>query len=246
MSRKITQEKSFAILSGRNPQKVKFHIIDYMIKGLFSDLILRWQDISQDHSVRDTGISQVHSVRDAGITPRLFIAALLSQYGSTISANVEKTAELLSAFDATLSEGVLAIQGGKSEKNTSEATRAIQDANRKLVTMTHKLTGIKSTMHYLAESAQVLVKDIAPFHEYIRARLDDWMVPKALSHQTRLDDWLIREKQHPSETAPPSQWINNPNSGKLKQGLKQLGIVKEHLRDQDKLIMVTKSMFQYK
>jgi hypothetical protein len=233
-------EIAFAFLSGRNPNNVNFPIIDHMIQRLFTDLIPRWQDISLDHSGRD-----------AGITPRLFVAALLSQYCSTISPNVENTAEMLLTFDTTLSNAVDEIQEGKAKQKVSEVTLRevtlrIQGANKNLVTMTQKLTGIKSTMHYLAESAQVLVKDITPFHEYIRARLDDWMVPKALHHKTRLDDWLIREKQHHSETAPSSQWVKNPNSRKLKQGLKQLDIVKEHLRDEDKLIMVRNNMFQYK
>jgi hypothetical protein len=196
----------------------------------------QWQDIAKDHLAPD-----------AGITPRLFVGALLSQYGTTVSANVEKTAKLLLDFDTMLSGAVAAIQKGEAEgesdEHICEVTKKIQSANERLVTMTQKLTGIKSTMHFLAESTQVLVKGITPFHEYIDARLDDWMVPVAL---TRLDDHSIREKQPHSETAMSSQLVPNPHSGTLKQSLKQLDIVKEHLRDKDKLIMVRNNMFQYK
>jgi hypothetical protein len=214
-------ENGFAFLSEwRNHKSADFPIVDRMIKELVTVLIPQWQDISLDHSVPD-----------AGITPRLFVAALLSQYGTTISPNVDNTAEMLLDFDIELSSAVDTIHEGKSEEEISKAIKEkLPSANKTLVGMTQSLTGIKSTMHYLAESAQVLVKDITPFHEYIKARLDDWMVPKAL-HQ---------------KTAPSSQWVKNPNSGKLKRGLKQLDIAKEHLRDQDKLIMVRNNMFQYK
>lgn len=235
---KFVKEKGLAFLSGRNPKNVdpKFRIIDDMIKSLLTVRMRQWQDISEDHLPPD-----------AGITPRLFVGALLSQYGTTVSANVEKTAELLLDFDATLSEAVAAIQNGEAEGESDEhickATKEIQLANKSLVTMTQKLTGIKSTMHFLAESAQVLVKGITPFHEYIDARLDDWMDTAA---PTRLDDQSRREKQPHSERAMSSQLVPNSHSGTLKQSLKQLDIVKEHLRDKDKLIMVRNNLFQYK
>jgi hypothetical protein len=141
------------------------------------------------------------------------------------------TTSILSGFDTSLGSVLHAIYEGKSEKEISKLVKEILPSSNKIVVrMTQNLRGIKSTMHYLAESAQVLVKDITPFNEYIRARLDDWMVPKAL-HQ---------------KTAPSSQWVQNPNSGKLNHGLKQLDIAKEHLRDQDTLIMVRNNMFQFK
>jgi hypothetical protein len=191
-----------------------------MIKAIFIVLIPRWQDISLNHSLPN-----------GGITPRLFIAALLSQYGSTISHNVESTTSMLSGFDTSLSSVLDAIYEGKSEEEISKLVKEILPSSSKIVVrITQKLRGVKFTMHYLAESAQVLVKDITPFHEYIRARLDDWMAPEALRQKTALS----------------SQWVKNPNSGKLEHGLKQLDIAKEHLRDQDMLIMVRNNMFQYK
>lgn len=163
-----------------------------------------------------------------------------------ISANVENIAKLLLDFDTMLSGAVAVIRKGEAEgesdEHICEVTKKIQSANERLVTMTQKLTRIKFTMHFLAESTQVLVQGITSFHEYIDARLDDWMVPVAL---TRLDDHSMSEKQPHSETAMSSKFVPNPHSGTLKQSLKQLDIVKEHLLDKDKLIMVRNNMFQY-
>jgi len=42
------------------------------------------------------------------------------------------------------------------------------------------------------------------------------------------------------------EWIVNPNRGDLPEALRQLESFEEKIRDNDKLVMVRKSMFQYK
>ena len=156
----------------------------------------------------------------AGLTPRLFAAAILSQYGSIISGIIKETAEALSDCDEDLGREIEKLESGKPE-SPEKTTSYIRSLNRKLIAMNRQLTGTRSSMHYLAESADVLVSKITPFDQYVQARLKDW--------GNRCSEDELR-----------------PDLGALEAAFHQLDSCKERIRDNDKLVMVRKSMQQHK
>jgi hypothetical protein len=104
--------------------------------------------------------------------------------------------------------------------HSDEITASILLLNKELISMTRNLTGTRSTMHYLAESANILVDEITgvtTFEDYVKARFEDWgeHCPKE-----RLDS--------------------------LTQAFRKLDSCKEKIRDHDKLAMVRKKMWQHK
>jgi len=147
------QEHMFAFISG---------IESVHVSKLFADLIIRWQDIVQDHLKTS-----------AGLTPKLLVAAVLSQYGTIISPYMMETGQTL---QQTLKDCDLQklIENLKDEKSSGETTAHIRTLSQTLIQMNIKLTGTRSTMHYLADSANMLVHDITPFDKYVNARLDEW------------------------------------------------------------------------
>jgi hypothetical protein len=170
---------------------------------LLTDRVTRWQDIPQDHLKTSTGM-----------TPRLFVAALLSQYGSIVYEDIIRAGRNLETYDSELNKVFPILTNMTQESSDDNTNDRIHRLSLNLIGMNLKLTGSRSTAHYLAESANVLVKDISTLEKYIEARLEEW--------------------------------TENPDRGDLKEALRQLDSFKETIRDNDKLVMVRKSMFQYK
>lgn len=150
--------------------------------------------------------------RSAGITSRLFIAAILSQYGSIVSRKIRETVEELKGCDQRL-ESTKRISYDRYE----EITNSIHFMNEKLISMTQNLSGTRSTMHYLAESANILVDGITTFEDYVTARFKDW-------------------GEHCSKERLDS----------LTQAFRKLDGCKEKIRDNDKLVMLREKMWQHK
>jgi hypothetical protein len=86
--------------------------------------------------------------------------------------------------------------------------------------MTRNLTGTRSTMHYLAESANILINEnigVTTFENYVTARFEDW-----------------------GEDCPQDRLVS------LTKAFQRLDSCKENIRDHDKLAMVRKKMWQHK
>lgn len=115
-----------------------------------------------------------------------------------------------------------AIDESKAETPESriQVTKYIQDLNKTLVDMNIELTGTRSIMHYLSESANVLVNKISPFEDYVNARFKDW------------ED---KHEKHPLRALRT-----------LKKNFRDLDGFREKIRDNDKLMMVWKCMLQNK
>ena len=190
------QEHMFAFVTGMKSQ---------YIGQLLTDLINRWQDIAKDHLATS-----------AGMTPRLFVAAVLSQCGTIIAPSIIGAVDMLRECDMDLRSSIEKL-GDKTQESREAVTDHISSLNQNLIQMNIQLSGTRSTMHYLGQCADVLVNSIIPLETYVKSRLDDWG-PKHSEAHTKA----------------------------LKASIDQLDISKEHQRDNDKLIMVRKSMLQYK
>lgn len=186
------QEHMFAFIAG-------FPSRD--IDELFTDLFARWRDIEHDHTEKS-----------AGMTPKLFLATVLSQYGSMVSRDIVKASFNLKDCDRILDD----TANPKEAISPEDMTQNIQDMNRLLIIMNRKLTGTRSIMHYLADSADLLVNWISDFDAYVNARLSEW-----------------KGKDEEAKKA-------------LKDALLRLDSSKERFRDKDKLEMIRKTMQQYK
>lgn len=71
------------------------------------------------------------------------------------------------------------IENLKDEIPSGETSAHIRALSQTLIQMNIKLTGTRSTMHYLADSANMLVHDSTPFEKYVNARLDEWDNPNS-------------------------------------------------------------------
>jgi len=212
------QEHMFAFIYGLNGEQ---------IQTLLTGLVYRWQDIAHDHSKLSTGI-----------TPRLFVAALISQYGSVISKKIQNVYKNLRKCDKDLQKAIQNLEKEKEPNPASAQTTQIRGINQNLIGMNIELTGTKSTMHYLAESADVMVKHITPFEQYVEARLNEW---HTASEKTKSK----KEVTDPKEPGLGLKRATTFNQ-RLLDALQELDSCKEKIRDQDKLVMVRKNMLQYK
>jgi hypothetical protein len=214
------QEHMFAFIYGLDGKQ---------IQSLLTGLVSRWQDIADDHSKSSTGI-----------TPRLFVAALISQYGSVISRKIRKVYKNLRICDDDLQKAIHNLEKEKEPDPSFVRTRQIRGINQSLIGMNIELTGTKSTMHYLAESADVMVKYITPFEKYVEARLNEW---HTTSERTRL-------KKESTDPKDPDLDLRRKRTttfnNKLLGALQELDSCSEKIRDHDKLVMVRKNMLQYK
>jgi hypothetical protein len=190
------QEHMFAFITGMKSQH---------IGQLLTDLINRWQDIAKDHLTTS-----------AGMTPRLFVAAVISQYGSIIAPSIIEAVDMLKQSDMDLKSSIEKL-GNKTREPPEAITKHISSLNQKLIDMNIKLSGTRSTMHYLGQSADVLVNSIIPFETYVKSRLSDWGPKHSKAY-----------------------------SKALRTAYNQLDNSRERQRDNDKLVMVRKSMLQYK
>jgi hypothetical protein len=215
------QEHMFAFIYGLNGEQ---------IQTLLTGLVSRWQDIVDDHSKPSTGI-----------TPRLFVAALISQYGSVISRKIRNVYKNLRICDDDLQKAIQNLEKEKEKEPdpSSARTRQIRGINQNLIGMNIELTGTKSTMHYLAESADVMVKYITPFEQYVEARLNEW-------HKTSERSRLKKEVTDPKEPDHLKRKRTTTFNTKLLGALQELDSCSEKIRDHDKLVMVRKNMLQYK
>ncbi|RDW63394.1 hypothetical protein BP6252_10939 [Coleophoma cylindrospora] len=198
------------------------------IKELLTDLVSRWQDIADDHSKPSTGI-----------TPRLVVAALISQYGSVISETIQTVYSNLGVCDDNLNKAINDLvknEPGRSLKSAGQ----IRDINENLIKMNIDLTGTRSTMHYLAESADVMVKNITTFDEYVIERLKEW---HKASERTR-------PKKEVTDPEEPDRDLTRTRTGtfntKLTEAVNELDYWSEKTRDNDKLVTVRKNMLQHK
>jgi hypothetical protein len=101
------------------------------------------------------------------------VAALISQYGSIISGMIRNVYKNLRICDDDLQNAIHNLEKEKEPDPSSDQTSQIRGINQNLIGMNIELTGTKSTMHYLAESADVIVKYITPFEQYVEARLNE-------------------------------------------------------------------------
>jgi hypothetical protein len=184
------------------------------VGNLFINLLNRWQDIATDHKYLD-----YKKTTSTGMNPRLLVAAILSQYGAIVVESIVEVNTNLKECDNILSQSTnrKSTKEGKSRKERIEAsTDSIEEMNQQLVKMNIDLTGTRSTMHYLAESADIIVDKIQPFQKYLPARLNDWA------------------------------GADEANLKALREALPELDSFKEEIRDNDKLMMVRKNMWQSK
>jgi hypothetical protein len=142
--------------------------------------------------------------RSSGITPGLLTAAVLAYHGYVVAREITGLFTELQKFDDTLSKTIDELENDTNGSGDA-ATIKIQVLNKRLIEINRKLTGTRSIMHFLAESADLLVNGIIPFDDYVTGRF-----------QT------------------------------LEKSFHELDSYKERIRDHDKLMMVSKSMFQYK
>ena len=151
------------------------------IHNLLTGLVERWQDIIGDHSDPSTGI-----------TPRLFMAALLSHYGSIISDRIWKVYDNVKICDSDLQTAMEILK--EVPEPYRDQTTQIHKINENLISMNRELTGTRSTMHYLADSAHVLVNNITPFEEHVKARLDEW--PNSEKLKKPFEKWIVAESKY--------------------------------------------------
>lgn len=128
------------------------------IGDIFNDLFPRWQDIEADHAGADS----------AGITPKLFLATVISQYGSIVSRDIVLSKFQLDVYDKELNDAAT------QPRTPEEMTESIKKMNRNLIDMHRNLTGTRSVMHFLVDSVDLLVKRISEFDTYVDARLQEW------------------------------------------------------------------------
>jgi hypothetical protein len=146
-------EHMFAFISGLESE---------LIRKLLTDYIPRWQDISYDHLKTS-----------AGVTPLLFVAGLLLQYGSVTSEKIRHAYKNLKKCDSLLIQEIDYL--GKSNLQSSLVTKSpIRNLNHTLIDLNMQLTEIRSTRHYLENSAYILVNHAAPFDNYVKSRLHEW------------------------------------------------------------------------
>jgi hypothetical protein len=193
------REHMFCLIAGVTSQEVS-----QLLLGVMS----AWQDITTDHRVASSGM-----------TPRLSTAAVLSQHGQLVSDAITEAFQTLEGCDNELSIAIPALET-ETTGSLEQATTAIRSLNQKLIDINKRLTGSRSTAHYLAESANVLVHRISPFEDYVIARLNDWDNDSSKERTLVLKD--------------------------LKKDFHQLDSYREKIRDNDKLTMVWKCMFQHK
>jgi hypothetical protein len=122
----------------------------------------------------------------AGMTPRLFMATVLSQYGWVVAQEVIKSGRTLVLCDQNI-KAALEILKNTEPGSSDDVTTKIGEINETLIKMNINLTGTRSTMHYLAESAHTLIDGVSTFEKYIQARLSEW---KVNSDSTALMDAL--------------------------------------------------------
>ena len=142
--------------------------------------------------------------------------------------------------DDDLQKAIRNLENEKEPDPSSGQTSQIRGINKNLIGMNIELTGTKSTMHYLAESADVMVKYITPFEQYVEARLNEW---HTTSERTRLKKEVTDPKEPDLDLKRKrTKTFNN----KLLGALQELDSCSEKIRDHDKLVMVRKNMLQYK
>ncbi len=132
------------------------------IQTLLLDRLTRWQDIVKDH-LRTS----------AALTPRLLIAMVLAQFGLTVTEDVIKVAYTLKTCDRDLEDAMRHLNS--DEDCIERVTSRIRSLNKNLIDMNVDLTGTRSTMHYLADSAKFLVNRYSTYDDYVTARLSEWI-----------------------------------------------------------------------
>ena len=191
----------FALITGNTSGEVGQLLLDPMS---------RWQDITTDHL-------EISS----GMTPRLLTAAVIEQHGHVVLRKIKDSCKLHDG-DEELAEAIKELQK-ETKVSGTKATTAVQSLSANLIKMieiNRDLASIRSTMHYLAESANALVNKISTFEDYVKARLGDWEENPPVGRRKVLK--------------------------KLERNFHQLDSYRKKIRDNDKLTMVCKNMFQHK
>jgi hypothetical protein len=171
---------------------------------ILTDLFTRWQDITADRKANPAPRILVHFLNynahpkllnknttqfalngtadfmisdlvkaTAGMTPRLFMATVLSQYGWVVAQEVIKSGRTLVYCDKKLQAALTKLRDAEPG-SSDDVTAEIGQMNETLIKMNINLTGTRSTMHYLAESAHTLISGVSTFERYIQARLSEW------------------------------------------------------------------------
>jgi hypothetical protein len=147
------KEQIFGFVAG-------FDSIDIGI--LFANLISQWQDSVSDHLKTCSGM-----------TPKLFMAAIISQYHSVVRYGIISTGQSLKALDSDL-QTIVNIQ--KSDRPGSYKLRraAIHGINESLITLSKRVNGWGPELHYLANSNDALVASASRFKEFMEACVKRW------------------------------------------------------------------------
>jgi hypothetical protein len=197
------KEHMFALITGNTSKEVGQLLLDPMS---------RWRDITTDHLETSSGM-----------TPRLLTAAVIEQHGYSVwYQDIKSLYNKLDERDKKLTTAIEKLQK-ETKVSTKKATAEIQRLSKNLIEMieiNRNLASTRSTMHYLAESANVLVNKINTFEDYVKARLGDWGENPPEGRQEALE--------------------------KLELNFHQLDSYKQKIRDNDRLTMVCKHMLQHK
>jgi hypothetical protein len=108
----------------------------------------------------------------AAITPRLVTAAVLAYHGYVVARVITNAFDDLEQLDIDLESAVKEVED-KTESIRATSTENIHLLNQNLIKINRNLTRTRSTMHFLAESADLLVNGITPFDKYVTERSKD-------------------------------------------------------------------------
>jgi hypothetical protein len=104
---------------------------------------------------------------DAGITPMLFISALLKWYGFKAAETVVKGFALLTENDEMLLKQDKDLRIG----SIKEKAKKCDDMNKQLTVLNKSLTGVRSRVNYVAESAGDMIRDSCTMVKFIKAEI---------------------------------------------------------------------------
>ena len=148
-------------IQGENKEQILgfvagFDSID--IGMLFTNLWFQWQT-----SVRDNLETR------AGMTPKLFMAAIISQCRFVVGYSITGTSQSLKDIDLDLK--CLKVDTPGKYKETKAA---IQRINDQLIEVSQIIIGRGSELHYLANSNDALTGSASRFQEFIAACVQRW------------------------------------------------------------------------
>ena len=148
-----------------------------------------------------------------GVTPMLFIAALLKWYGFEVRDAIAKGFGTLTDIDSILIEQDKELPHGNLRKQAEDCRRV----NKQLTLLNQSLTGLRSRVNYVAESARSLKSHVSTMKKYVKVE--------------------IKEAQYNT--------IGQCSRGNIKRIVNKLENSKFMMRDTDKFDMIERAMQQY-